>query len=360
VARCRLESSSSQVPASVAVKILRQDPDGFRTDPRQVVTEQVALEFLQQVAPGRAPRLWVGDPGAGLLVMEDLAPRVPLAAVLGNRWGDDAVTGLRRLAASLGELAARTAGQFSDYQARLRAAGPSEPLPVRQWLRPDVRDQARISAAQLDTPPTAAVEGELATVVDELQEPGPFRAFSSGDGGPNNFMVQADDLAGGDTRLIDFEAAGYRHAVEDAVFLYVPGPHWLTASDPLADGTEAAYRTALAESVPEASDDRRFDQAIAAACLAFAILRLHRFPKINTRGQDDPSRQQLISTLEAAARTAERRDAFPNLSGWIARMAEALRRHWPDANIDFGTMRPYRPRTADHPLAPVAVPIRPG
>lgn len=347
-----------QVPASVVVKIMREDPTGFRTDPRQLVTERVALEFLEEVAPGRAPRLWAADAEAGLLIMEDLTPRVPLAAVLGQNWGDDSVTGLRRLATALGELAALTAGHYGHYQARVLAASPSETLPVRQWLRPGVWDQARASAAQIDVQPTVGVESEVVTVADELREPGPFRALSGGDGGPNNLMVLPHDLAHGDARLIDFEAAGYRHAVEDAVFLYVPGPHWITAGDALADGTEAAYRTALAESVPEAGDDRRFGLAVSAACLAFAILRLHRFPKLSARDHDDPSRRQLVSTLEAAARAAEIRGSFPNLSGWITQVAEALRRNWPDADMDFGAMRPYTPRDVDQPLEPVAVRIR--
>ena len=357
VARCRLESGSPQIPTSVVVKTLREDPNGFRTNPRQVVTEQVALEFLEEVAPGRTPRLWAGDPEAGLLILEDLTPRVPLAAVLGEGWGDDAVAGLRRLAAALGELAALTSDRGEDYEARLRVGGRSGPLPVRQWLRPGVWDQVRSSAAQIGTTPSAATENELATVVDELREPGNFRALSSGDSGPNNYMVFAHDLAHGDARLIDFEAGGWRHAVEDAVFLYVPGPHWITVSDPVADGSEAAYRTALSESVPEAEDDTRFGQALAAACLAFAILRLHRFPQVDARDPDHPARQQLVSTLEAAARTAEKRASLPNLSGWASQVAESLRRRWPDSDLDFDAMRPYTLRHADHPLEPVAMRI---
>lgn len=267
------------------------------------------------------------------------------------------MTGLRKLAAALGELAALTVGRGGDCETRLRAADPSEPLPVRRGLPKGVWDQARASAAQIDAAPSANAESELATVVDELTRPSAFLALSGGDSGPNNYMVFGHDVARGDARLIDFEAAGYRHALEDAVFLYVPGPHWITASDPVADGSEAAYRTALSESIPEAGDDTRFGRALAAACLAFAIVRLHRFPRIDARGQDNPARPQLVSTLEAAARTAERRHSLPNLSGWIHQVAEALRRRWPDANVDFDACRPYTPRLADHPLEPVAMRI---
>ena len=61
--------------------------------------------------------------------------------------------------------------------------------------------------------------------------------------------------------------------MENAVCLHVPGPHWLTVNDPIADGVEAEYRAALSGSVPEAMDDARFGAAMAAACLVFAIIR---------------------------------------------------------------------------------------
>ena len=40
-----------------------------------------------------------------------------------------------------------------------------------------------------------------------LHEPGPFLAFTNGDAGANNYLVD-----GTDGRFIDFEFAGFRHA----------------------------------------------------------------------------------------------------------------------------------------------------
>ena len=173
--------------------------------------------------------------------------------------------------------------------------------------------------------------------MDELTQPGPFLALSSGDADANNYLI-----AGGEGRLIDFEAAGYRHAVEDAVCLHVPGPHWLTVNDPIADGVEAEYRAALSGSVPEAMDDARFGAAMAAACLVFAIIRVHRFPKLDARGAGVPGRLQVVSTLEAAARAAAAHRSLPHLRGWVLEAATALRRAWPDADVDLGTYAPTR------------------
>jgi Ser/Thr protein kinase RdoA (MazF antagonist) len=82
----------------------------------------------------------------------------------------------------------------------------------------------------------------MTRVIASLAEPGPFRALSNGDAEANNFLVD-----GADGRIIDWEFAGYRHALTDVACLYVPGPGWITVSDPIASGLEAEYRHALTQ-----------------------------------------------------------------------------------------------------------------
>ncbi|MFI6927213.1 hypothetical protein ACIBIZ_45270 [Nonomuraea spiralis] len=62
------------------------------------------------------------------------------------------------------------------------------------------------------------------------------------------------------------------------------------------------------------------------------------------RAAGDGSRAQLVSTLEAAASTAREQHALPHLAVLCQRLAEALRRRWPDADIDLTTLEPYTPR----------------
>jgi hypothetical protein len=83
VMRCQLALTvDSPAPAAVVVKWLREHPTGLRTDPAQVLTERVALEFLAELGVDLAPRLLASDPAAGVLVLEDLGPRIPLTELL--------------------------------------------------------------------------------------------------------------------------------------------------------------------------------------------------------------------------------------------------------------------------------------
>jgi hypothetical protein len=105
--------------------------------------------------------------------------------------------------------------------------------------------------------------------------------------------------------------------------------------------------TASSAATPAAQDDRRYGFALAAACMSWALSRLHRFAVLDTRAPGDHSRLQLVETLESAARTAEAHRALPHLAGWARRTADVLRRRWPDADLDFtdwARFPPYSPR----------------
>jgi hypothetical protein len=338
VIRCHL-SEAPGLPPSVIVKGLREDRNGARTDPRQVLTEKAALEFLADLALHVAPRLLAGDLGANILVLEDLAPRVPLAAVLRGGDPQEAEMGLSAFARALGGLSAATVGHEDAYYARRSALGPVEPQVERERFMGSGWSETRGYTEALGVAPSSQVETELAAVVAEIAEPGPFLSFSNGDAGANNYLV-----AHGDGRLIDFEFAGYRHALTDAVCLYVPGPMWLTVSDPVATGLEGEYRAALSRTVPQARDDQHFGFGLAAACMAFAIERLHRFPVLDRRRPGDHGRLNRIATLESAARVAEAHGALPHLTGWAQEVAAMLRCRWPDADVDLTAYDAYTPR----------------
>jgi hypothetical protein len=99
--------------------------------------------------------------------------------------------------------------------------------------------------------------------------------------------------------------------------------------------------------VPEAQDDQRYGFALAAACMSWALLRLHRLAMLDARAPGDDSRPQLVETLESAARTADAHRALPHLAGWVRRTAGVLRRRWPDADLDlsdWARFPPYSPR----------------
>ncbi len=131
---------------------------------------------------------------------------------------------------------------------------------------------------------------------------------------------------GADGRLIDFEFAGYRHALSDAAVLHVPGSMWVTVADPVPTVNENEYRAAACRGLPAAEDDRSFGLGIAAGYLAFAIMRLSRLAQLESRPSGDKSRPQMVATLEAASAAAEGHRSLPHLSGWARRIAGTLRR----------------------------------
>jgi hypothetical protein len=327
-------------PSTVIVKWLRDDPAGFRIDPAQQLTEFAALQFLCDLGLDLSPRVLAAKLPASVLVLEDLAPRAPLAALLASRPHDPAAaSGLVEFAAATGHLHAATAGHDERYHRRRLQHGPVDPVVERRrfftpW--PDVRALAQ----SLDVTLTAPVEGDIARAIAELTEPGPFLAFSNGDAGVNNFLVAERT----DGRLIDFEFAGFRHALSDIACLYVPGPMWITVADPSSDGTEGGYRAAASDTIPEVTDDRRYGMGVGSAALCYALFRLSRLGRLDGRPPGEHSRLQMVATLEAVGTTAARFRVLPHLAGWTRRTADRLRRRWPDTDVDLAALPRYAPR----------------
>jgi hypothetical protein len=324
-------------PSTMIVKWLREDPRGFRVDPEQQLTEYAALRFLDDLGLPLAPRVLAADLPASVLVLEDLAPRVPLLALLAAHPHDPAATaGLVEFAAITGRLHAATTGRDVEYYRRRLEHGPVDPVVERRRFFTPWAD-VRALAGALDVALTGGVEGDIVRALRELAEPGPFLAFSNGDAGVNNFLV----AGGTGGRLIDFEFAGYRHALSDIACLYVPGPMWMTLADPSADGTEDAYRATVSEAIPEVGDDPRYGMGVGSAVLVYALFRLTRLDLLDGRAPGEDSRLQMVSTLEAAAATAMRFGVHPHLASWARRAADRLRRRWPDADVDLAAMPAY-------------------
>jgi hypothetical protein len=344
VARVQLDGAGTS--RTVIVKWVRAGPAQARTEPWRLSAEMAALQFLSgDLGLALAPRVIAADRPAGLLVLEDLAPRVPLDQLIRR---DGAAAHLGRLAAfarAHGELSAATAGQAGTYRARCAALGFPAPAGDAEGRLAGLWEQGHEDAAALGAPIAGPAASELTAVLGELSAPGPFLALSHGDAESNNILVRGSGPA--DARLIDFEAACYGHALLDAVSLHVPGPEWVSVGDPAAAGLADEYRRALARGVPEAQDDRRYGFALAAACMSWVLVRLQRWTLLDARAPGDPSRPQLVETLESAARTAEAHRAVPHLAGWARRTADVLRRRWPDADLDLtdpARFPPYSPR----------------
>ncbi|UWE10506.1 aminoglycoside phosphotransferase family protein [Actinacidiphila bryophytorum] len=340
VARVWLDATPA-LPPSVVVKWVPDGERDARTAAWRLRTECAALRFLaEDVGVRLAPRVIAEHAGDRFVVLEDLAPRVALDRLLRR---DGAAAHRERLAAfaeARGALSAATAGQAAGYHARRELAG-LDAAADRAARLAALRGSAVEQASALDVALDGRSLAELDRALGLLADPGPFLALSNGDAEANNVLLHATGPAR--ARLIDFEFAGYTHALTDAVCLYVPGPAWLTVGDPAATGLADAYRRALARGIPAAEDDRRYGEGLAAACAAWALRRLQRFAALDARAPGDHSRLQLVATLDATARTAGTHQALPHLTGWFGRATELLRRRWPDADRDLADPAAFPP-----------------
>jgi len=328
------------------VKWVRSGVAEARTERWRLGTELAALQFLSDdLALTIAPRVIAADVSAGFLVLEDLVPRIALDRLICRHGAAAHRERLAVFARTLGELGAATAGRAEPYRARCTAPGFQSPTTDARRRFATLWDRGHQDAAALGAPVSGPVASELSAALDELISPGPFLALSNGDAESNNILVHESGPA--DARLIDFEAAGYGHALLDAVALHVPGPRWISVGDPAEGGLAEEYRRALARGVPQAQEDRLYGFGLSAACASWALLRLQRLAVLDERAPGDHSRLQLVETLEAAARTGAAHHALPQLTGWLRRAAEALRRRWPDTDLELTGptgFPPYTPR----------------
>src|SRR5262249_58847465 len=83
--------------------------------------------------------------------------------------------------------------------------------------------------ASLGVAPDASCRAEIAATLAELEQPGPFQAYTHGDPCPGNQVWRAGTGPGpgADTdtlRLYDYERCTYRHALIDGVYAHMQFP----------------------------------------------------------------------------------------------------------------------------------------
>lgn len=341
----RLEVSSPSGIQTVVAKWLRSNPIGWRTDPQQMMIEATGLEFVAGLAPGLVPAVLAAewDPGSGgVVLLEDLAPREPLDAIIrreGLRPTDEA---RRKFARAMGRLGAATAGHDQEFLTRLGRFAPDQRDLRLQLIGPPWPQQRQL-LEDFGVRVPAAAEQEVDRLRQLLVDPGPFLALSNGDLAENNFMIDIrnEDDQG---RLIDFESAHFDHVLAHAAIFFVPGPRWLVVDDPIGDQLERHFRTALAEGIPQVNDDEPYDTGVAAGCIAMGFERCGNLTVMDRRPPGHPSRTQRLATVEAAACAAEARGCWSALSDVLRDLAQVLRHRWPDADVDLSELRPYTPR----------------
>ena len=339
----------------VVVKWVRSgtpEHPGFRVHPDQALREHATLRFvadLTELPAGPIVPRPIAVAGE-LQVMEDLSPRTPLHDLLLADPDEPALRGLEEMVDLLAALHAATRGREAEYAAYLPSSwstarpahdDPSGSAGPARHHAPVVLDVPGLGfrAGSAPRPDDDAVI-ELEDLTRRLVEPGELHALSNGDSAPGNVLV----ARGLPARLIDFESGGYQHALTDLASLYLPHPAWITATDPVATGLEQRYREAMATVAPVFGDDVGFGWELAAAMLAYAMVRLQRFETCDDRPPGDSSRLQRLVTTESAAALAGRRSAYPAIATWLHAVGAALRGRWPDTDLDISSLPEWLPR----------------
>lgn len=342
----RLEVARTGGPiTTVAAKWLRSNPQGWRTDPAQMLIEATGLRFVGELAPDLVPEVIAAEFDAisgGVVLLEDLVPREPLDAAI-RRLGHAATQACRlEFARSLGRLGAVTIGRDQEFLTRLGTDAPDQRDLRLRRMGPPWR-QLRGVLENIGVRVPIAAEQEVDTLQRLLLDPGPFLTLSNGDLAENNFMIDvSDDSDHG--RVIDFEFAHFDHALTHVATFFVPGPRWMVVHDPIGDQLEQTYRSGLAEAVPEVGDDQAYETGVAAGCVAMGLERCGNLTVMDRRPAGHPSRIQRIATVEAAAAEAEARGRWSALSDLLRDLARVLRHRWPDADVDLSVFTPYTPR----------------
>lgn len=338
VARCAIRVDGEL--QSLIVKWQRDgDPDdpGARAAPSQLTTEARTLEFLADVGIDDVPHLVALNAEAQMLIMTE-REGLPLDRIIRNDgYNERTKNHLIGFAQALARQHAATVGLSEQFDACLPHLDPVRER--RRFLGAGHAPLEAMTTALGGPAMTEAARCEVNEVDRRIDEPGEFLALSNGDAATNNFLV------GSSTSIIDFEFAGYRHCLCDLAEFYLPGPGWLTTSDPTTDGVEQAYREALSRAIPSVTDDDRFDADLCSVAFAWARIRLGNLSKIDVRPPGEPSRLQRLITVESAAGLAEARGQFPALAGWHRAVGRWLRQRWPDTDADWTRRGPYQSRT---------------
>jgi len=341
--------------ASVIVKIARREQSGVAYDPdapgpnpaRRFFGEWAALEFLS-TWPGLAPRFYGGDRVAGVVVLEDHGPGPRLTEVLMNGGEQAAREALVAYAAALARVHAATSGREADYARLRRRLGP-EALQgdAQAWrgLCEDLLPELRAGLAAVGVEAAPGFEDEYAEALAAVRAPGPFAALTQCDACPDNCRVE-----GGVPLLLDFERAGYHHALIDAACAPLCFPscgHALRIPDEVIAAMSAAYRAGFAPACPAAADDARFGREMARVCAYWLMSNGNWLLGEAVAGDATWGfatwRQRVVTRLDLFARLAA--PHLPAMGLTAERCVDRARRLWPESVAGLSVYPAFRPAT---------------
>ncbi|KFA91000.1 phosphotransferase family protein [Archangium violaceum] len=298
----------------------------FRDDPVCGLDDQAGADFLTRQGLEFGPRLLAADVDARLFVLEDLGRGRTLEELLRGEDARAATGGLIATARLAGQLHARTLGLQSEYEL-VRQALPPRPQRVRvenaRFLLDNEERLLRwLSAVEAEAAP--GLHEDLQDVARTLANPGPFLAFTHGDLAPGNVLFTANG-----PRLLDFEYAGMRHALYDALMWLVTVP----LPDELIARADITYRITLSSQCEAAQADSAWVRARATVALARTV---NLFQWLHPRVLEEDrewapglsERAALLHHLARCRALLAPADGFPGLARTLETLEARLRERW--------------------------------
>lgn len=298
----------------------------FRDDPVSGLDDWAGAEFLTRRGLEVGPRFLAGDVTARLFVLEDLGRGPTLEALL--RGADPRVAhgGLMATARLTGQLHVRTLGTQGVYEVIRQALPPRhERVRVenaRFLLEHEGRLLRWLAAVEVEAAP--GTHEDLEDIARTLADPGPFLAFTHGDMAPSNVLFTADG-----PRLLDFEYAGMRHAMYDALMWLVSVPF----PDELVSRADITYRITLSAHCEAAQVDSAWARARATVALARTV---NLFQWLHPRVLEEDrewapglsERAALLHHLARCRALLAPADGFPGLARTLETLEARLRERW--------------------------------
>jgi hypothetical protein len=283
------------------------------------------------------PRLYGGDAEQRVLVMSDLGgPGVRrVGDLLFEPPGGPAEAALIGTQVRLGRLHAAGFGKQATYGQILagRSDARASRHPVNK-LEKQLRDLPQVLAQHLGQPASWRLEQEIKAAAAELFEPSGFTTFTHGDPTVGNLLYSPESPAAG-VKLVDFETAGYRHALLDGCFarlryLFSVWAHHIPVV--VQERLLAASRNELVNGHPPAGDDTVFSRALVAASAAWLAAfcsHLERVADADARWGRVSWRQRISAGLEHFVTLADERNQLPVLRDHAQLLLDRLHDAWP-------------------------------
>ncbi|QRN96353.1 phosphotransferase [Archangium violaceum] len=298
----------------------------FRDDLTCGLDDWAGAEFLTRRGMETGPRFLAGDVDARLFVMEDLGRGPTLEALLRGEDARAANAGLMATARLTGQLHARTLGSQSEYELVRQALPPRHERVRVENARFLLDHEGRLLRwlTAVDVKAAPGLSEDLEAVARALADPGPFLSFTHGDMAPSNVLFTPSG-----PRLLDFEYAGMRHAMYDALMWLVSVPF----PDELVSRADITYRITLSADCEAAQVDSHWARARATVALARTVnLFQWLHPRVLEEDRDwapgFSARTALLHHLARSRALLVPADGFPGLARTLETLEARLRERW--------------------------------